>query len=114
MRGEGTQPGALSGREYHGIHSVAPFALDRTAEYISFALVASRDSAVRRILGSVPEKRTSDQPSSNWSGHPSTVLTPPPWSRRAASSRDSIVLRFAGSYAADPRRTGVRGNACTW
>src|SRR2546425_8036406 len=110
---EGTHPGALSGREDHGLHSVAPFALDRTAEYISFALVASRDSAVRRILGSVPEKRTSDQPSSNWSRHPSTVLTRPPRARRAASSRDSIVLRFDGSYASDPRRTGYRGTSCT-
>src|SRR5712692_2290783 len=74
---EGTHPGALSGREDHGLHSVAPFALDRTAEYISFALAASRDSAVRRIFGSVPEKRTRDQPSWNWSRHPSTVLTSP-------------------------------------
>src|SRR5207247_10340596 len=60
---EGTHPGALSGREDHALHSVAPFALDRTAEYISFALVASRDSAVTRIFGSVPDQRTSDQPS---------------------------------------------------
>src|SRR5438445_10187607 len=110
---EGTHPGALSGRENHGLHSVAPFALDRTAEYISFALVASRDSAVRRIFGSVPEKRTSDQPSSNWSRHPSTVLTCPPSARKATSSRDSIVLRFEASYVTDPRRTGYCGTSCT-
>src|SRR3989442_3923915 len=110
---EGTHPGALSGRENHGLHSVAPFALDSTAEYISFALVGSRDSAVRRIFGSVPEKRTSDQPPSNWSRHPSTVLTCPPSARRAASSRDSIALRFDGSYPTDPRRTGYRGTSWT-
>src|SRR5207244_8648806 len=90
-----------------------PFALDRTAEWTWFALGAARESAARRILGSVPEKRTSDQPSSNWSRHPSTVLTRPPRARRAASSRDSIVLRFDGSYATDPRRTGYRGISCT-
>src|SRR5881628_3419303 len=94
---EGTHPGALSGREDHGLHSVAPFALDRTAEYISFALVASRDSAVSRIFGSVPEKRTSDQPSWNWSRHPSTVLTSPSSARNRASSRDSMVVRLDAS-----------------
>src|SRR5439155_1764818 len=82
------------GREDHGLHSVAPFALDRTAEYISFALAASRDSAVRRIFDSVPEKRTRDQPSSNWSRHPSTVVTSPPSPRNATSRRGSIVFRL--------------------
>src|SRR5437667_136687 len=94
---EGTHPGALSGREDHGLHSVAPFALDRTAEYISFALAASRDSAVRRIFDSVPEKRTRAQPSSNWSRHPSTVVTSPPSPRNATSRRGSIVFRLAAS-----------------
>src|SRR5207244_7476960 len=94
---EGTHPGALSGREDHGLHSVAPFALDRTAEYISFALAASRDSAVRRIFDSVPEKRTRAQPSSTWSRHPSTVVTSPPSPRNATSRRGSIVFRLAAS-----------------
>src|SRR2546428_348148 len=103
---EGTHPGALSRREDHGLHSVAPFALDRTVEYISFALAASRDSAVSRIFGSVPEKRTRHQPSSNWSRHPSTVLTSPPSARKTSSRRDPIRSRFDGSYGIDPRSTG--------
>src|SRR2546425_364275 len=103
---EGTHPGALSGREDHGLHSVAPFALDRTVEYISFALAASRDSAVSRIFGSVPEKRTRHQPSSNWTRHPSTVLTSPPSACNATSRRDPIRSRFDESYGIDPRSTG--------
>src|SRR5438876_335871 len=90
---EGPHPRALSGCEDDGLHTAAPFALDRTAEYISFALTSSRDSARIRIFGSVPENRTSAQPSSNSNRQPSTVLTSAPESRSARSRRVSMAAR---------------------
>src|SRR3989442_4678555 len=112
--GRGGAPSeALTGRENHGLHSAAPFALDRTVEYISFALAVSRDSVMTRIFGSVPENRTSDQPSLNWSRHPSTVVTSAPIDRSFASSRDSIAARRDGSNGIDPRITGYRGTSAT-
>src|SRR5437879_13633062 len=88
---EGSHSGALTGREDHGLHSAAPFALDRTVEYISFALAVSRDSVMRRIFGSVPEKRTSAEPSSNWRRQPATVVNSAPIDRRPACRRGSIA-----------------------
>src|SRR5881396_4044251 len=93
IRREGPNPRALSGCEDDGLHAAAPFALDRTAEYISFALASSRDSARTRIFGSVPENRTSAQPSSNCNRQPSTVLTSAPESRSARSRRVSMAAR---------------------
>src|SRR5207247_10069745 len=90
---EGPHPRALSGCEDDGLHAASPFALDRTAEYISFALASSRDSARIRIFGSVPENRTSAQPSSHCNRHPSTVLTSAPESRSARSRRVSMAAR---------------------
>src|ERR1700704_5567697 len=86
IRGEGAHPRALSGREDYGLHAAAPLALDRTAAYISLALDSVRDSASTRIFGSVPEKRTSAQPSANWSRQPSKVLTSAPRPRSEAST----------------------------
>src|SRR5437879_10121847 len=80
---EGSHSGGLTGPEDHGLHSAAPFALDRTVEDTTFALAVSRDSVMTRIFGSVPEKRTSDQPSSNWRRPPSPVATSAPSARSA-------------------------------
>src|SRR3990170_7272419 len=94
---EGAHPRALTGREDHCLHAAAPFALDRTVEYISFALGSSRDSASTRIFGSVPENRTRAQPSSNWRRHPSGVVTSAPRPRNARSNVRSIDARFDAS-----------------
>src|SRR3989454_7715567 len=106
IRGEGPHPRALTGREDYGLHAAAPLALDRTVEYISFALASFRDSANTRIFGSVPEKRTRAQASSNWSLHPSTVLKSAGRSRSEASNRDSTFARPSVEYATAPRITG--------
>src|SRR6266571_4797353 len=106
---EGTHPSSLAGREDDSLHAAAPFALDRTVEYISFALASSRDSARTRIFGSVPEKRTSAQPSSNWRRQPSTVATSGASDRIAESRRASIALRLEASYPIAPRITGYLG-----
>src|SRR5438876_11694144 len=105
MRREGPHPRALTGREDYGLHAAAPLVLDRTVEYISFALASFRDSANTWIFGSVPEKRTRAQPSSNWSRHPSTVLKSAerPWSE--ASNRDSTCAPPSVEYATAPRIT---------
>src|SRR5439155_22394591 len=97
---------ALTGREDDGFHAAAPRVLDRCVEDISFALASFRDSANSRILGSVPEKRTRAQPSSNWSRHPSPVLKSAERPRSEASSRDSTFARPSVEYATAPRITG--------
>src|SRR5437764_674656 len=104
--GSGTSAKAMTGREDYGLHAAAPLVLDRTVEYISFALASFRDSANTRIFGSVPEKRTRAQPSSNWSRHPSTVLKSAERPRSEASSRDSTFARPSVEYATAPRITG--------
>src|SRR6266571_47984 len=106
---EGTHPSSLAGREDDCLHAAAPFALDRTVEYISFALASSRDSASTRIFGSVPEKRTSAHPSSNWRRQPSTVVTSEASDRIAESRWASIAPRLEASYAIAPRITGYLG-----
>src|SRR3970282_1184814 len=109
---EGAHPGALAGREHDGLHS-APWTVERTVPYISFARDASRASATTRIFGSVPENRTSAQPSSKRTRHPSSVSISPDIAGRDDASLLSIAALLAGSTGTAPRIVGYVGRSRT-